>query len=62
MLILSRKKGQAFEIADGVIVTVCSIGKDRVKIGVEAPIDVNVRRLELPKEDDQRFKAIKNRG
>lgn len=59
MLVLSRKKGEKLIIGDTVI-TVCQIRGGTVKIGVDAPADVCVRRGELPadvrllKQDDDK--------
>lgn len=48
MLVLSRKKGEAINIADGVTITVREITGSRVVLGFEAPSDVRIRRQELP--------------
>jgi carbon storage regulator len=47
MLVLSRKKSQRILIGDNIAVTVVQIGKGTVRIGIEAPQDVNVIREEL---------------
>ncbi len=47
MLILSRRPNESIFIADGVVVTVLTIRGDRVKIGIEAPMEVPVHRREL---------------
>jgi carbon storage regulator len=46
MLILTRKIDQTFVIGDNVTVTVLQVRGDRVRIGVNAPPDVRVRRGE----------------
>jgi carbon storage regulator len=48
MLVLSRKKGQAINIAEGVTVTVREISGSRVVLGFEAPREVHIVRQELP--------------
>lgn len=48
MLVLSRKKGEAVNIADGVTVTVREISGSRVLLGFEAPSEVRIKRQELP--------------
>jgi carbon storage regulator len=48
MLVLSRKKGEAINIADGVTITVREITGSRVVLGFEAPSDVRIMRQELP--------------
>lgn len=50
MLVLSRKIGERIRIAGDIEVIVRSIQGDRIKIGIEAPRDVNVRRGELAKD------------
>jgi carbon storage regulator len=46
MLILARKQGDRIVIGDNIVVTVLKIrGKD-VKLGVDAPADVKIRREE----------------
>lgn len=49
MLVLSRKVGEKI-IIENITITVCEIRKDRVRLGIEAPREVNVRREELPPE------------
>jgi carbon storage regulator len=48
MLVLSRKKGEAINIADGVTIVVREITGSRVVLGFEAPSDVRIMRQELP--------------
>jgi carbon storage regulator len=47
MLILSRKKGEAIQIGDGIEIRVVSIQGDQVKIGIDAPKSVEVFRKEI---------------
>jgi len=47
MLILSRRPNESIFIADDVVVTVLTVRGDRVKIGIEAPMEVPVHRKEL---------------
>ena len=47
MLVLSRKAREKIVIADKIIVTIVSVQGDRVKLGIEAPGDVPVHRLEV---------------
>lgn len=50
MLVLSRKIGERVHIGGGVIVTVLSIQGRQVRLGIEAPASVPIRRSELPAE------------
>lgn len=54
MLVLTRKKGESFELANGMIkITVVSInGHGKVRIGIDAPKDIDVKRSELPGGSD----------
>lgn len=47
MLVLSRKVGQRILIGDNISVTVVRVGQGGVRIGVEAPDDLEVVREEL---------------
>ena len=46
MLVLSRKKNESI-IIDGHIVTIVEIRGDKIKLGIEAPREINVDRLEV---------------
>ncbi len=57
MLVLSRKVGQKILIGDRIAVTVVRVGQGGVRIGVEAPEEMEVVREELKAdgaEDDNR--------
>jgi len=47
MLYLTRGLNEKVHIGEDVIVTVAEIGNDRVKIGIEAPLEMTVLRDEL---------------
>ena len=47
MLVLTRKPGQRLMIGDDVVVTVLSVRNGQVRIGIEAPRSVSIRREEL---------------
>lgn len=47
MLVLSRKKNQSIVIGDDIVIVINDIRKDRVSIGIDAPKDVPIRRVEL---------------
>ncbi len=50
LLILTRKTGEGLIIGKDVIVKVFEIEGDRVKIGIEAPKELKILRLELYQE------------
>ncbi len=47
MLILSRKVAECIHLGDDIVLTIVTIGNDKVKIGVQAPPGVKVLRTEL---------------
>lgn len=47
MLVLSRKVGERIRIGADIVVVVTAMQGDRIKIGIEAPKSVRVRRGEL---------------
>jgi len=47
MLILSRKVNEQIKLGDSITITVTEICGDKVKLGFEAPEDVDVHRQEV---------------
>jgi carbon storage regulator len=47
MLVLSRKTGEKIRIGDNVVVTIVRIGPNNVRLGIDAPRDLNIVREEL---------------
>lgn len=47
MLVLSRKVGQEILVGENITITVVRIGPNTVRIGIEAPKELNVVRSEL---------------
>lgn len=47
MLVLTRKRGELIKIDGNILVTVISVQGNRVRLGIEAPDSVSVRRGEL---------------
>ncbi|NLY02125.1 MAG: carbon storage regulator [Rhodopirellula sp.] len=54
MLVLSRKVNEEIVIGDDIRVRLVKIGGGRVRLGITAPPNLNVRRAELPKKEDIR--------
>lgn len=47
MLVLSRKRKEKIVIGDSITITVIEILGDKVRLGIEAPLDVTVHREEV---------------
>lgn len=50
MLVLTRKNGEELVITGGIIISVVQASNGRVKLGITAPRDIEVRRRELDNE------------
>lgn len=47
MLVLSRRIGERICIGEGIVVTVVRIHGDKVRLGIDAPLEVPVHREEV---------------
>ena len=47
MLVLSRKESERIRLGDSIVVTVVRVAGDKVRLGIEAPLDMLVLREEL---------------
>jgi carbon storage regulator len=47
MLVLTRRESQQIQLGDSIVLTIVRVNGDRVRVGIEAPGDVQVRRGEL---------------
>ena len=47
MLVLSRRESQRIQLGDSIVVTIMRVNGDRVRVGIEAPAEITVRRGEL---------------
>ncbi|HYT87668.1 MAG TPA: carbon storage regulator [Gemmataceae bacterium] len=47
MLVLNRKIGERILIGEGIVVTVVRVQGKQVRLGIEAPASVSIRRTEL---------------
>lgn len=53
MLVLTRKAGESIRIGEEIEVRIVSVRGQKVRIAIEAPRDVNVRRGELESENNR---------
>jgi carbon storage regulator len=51
MLVLTRKIDQGIVISGNIVVRVLGVERDRVKIGISAPLNITVLRQELLERD-----------
>ncbi len=61
MLVITRKKDEAFYVGDNIRITVAEISKDRVRIGIDAPNDVKIVRNELYDTEHFNMQAAVNK-
>lgn len=47
MLVLSRKQKERLKLGDSIVVTVVRVSRDRVRLGIDAPSEIQVVREEL---------------
>jgi carbon storage regulator len=59
MLVLTRKTGEKIHIGDGITLTVVEVSRSRVRLGIDAPTEVRVRRGELNEFAEVRKKSAK---
>lgn len=57
MLMLKRKTTEQILIGKSIVVTITRIGHSSVKIGIEAPRDVPIRRAEVPERQEEKRAA-----
>ena len=50
MLVLSRRESQRIRLGESIVLTIVRVNGDRVRVGIEAPPEVRVRRAELEPE------------
>ena len=58
MLVLSRKPGERVLIGENVSVTIVRIGPNSVRLGIDAPRDLNIVREELLEAPTETVKAV----
>ena len=47
MLVLSRKLNESLIIGEDIVISVLAIDRDKIKLGIEAPRDIQIVRKEL---------------
>ena len=62
MLALSRKKNESIVIGDDIEITIIDVGKEQVKIGIEAPKIMPIYRKELYLQIQQNNKDAIEQG
>jgi carbon storage regulator len=61
MLVLSRKPGERILIGDQVVITIVRIGPNTVRLGIDAPRDMNIVREELCAEKSEETELVSHR-
>jgi carbon storage regulator len=56
MLVLSRKENETIHIGDDIVITLVKIDRNRVRIGITAPVEVKVIRSELAEDQGEKGK------
>lgn len=57
MLVLTRKPSEEIRIGDDIVIKVLRTGRGSVKLGIDAPADVRVMRMELEERAAEESKA-----
>ncbi|EAQ80162.1 carbon storage regulator [Blastopirellula marina] len=53
MLVLTRKPGETIRIGDDIVITISQLKGGRVRIGIDAPPEMGIRRGELEVRDEK---------
>ena len=59
MLVLSRKKTQRLKLGSDIIVTVIEVSGEKVRLGIDAPKEINILREELEERDQNKIQHKK---
>ncbi len=54
MLILTRRSGESIFIGDDIEIVIKEVGKNQVRVGINAPKQIPIRRKEAPPLDPAR--------
>ncbi len=60
MLIITRKPGDAFIINENIEVTILDVQNDKVRVGINAPRDVQILRKELYETEKTNMEAVQS--
>jgi carbon storage regulator len=60
MLVLTRKIGERLVIDNRIVVQIVEIQGNRIRVGIEAPADVSIKREELLQADPCHEVLVKN--
>lgn len=52
MLVISRKTGEEIQIGDSIKITVVNVERGIVRLGIEAPKEIPIQRMEIVKRRD----------
>jgi carbon storage regulator len=55
VLVLSRKQNETIVVGDSIEITVCRVVGGKVKLGLQAPPGMRIRRGELEAFEDRQF-------
>ena len=58
MLVLSRRMGESLVIDGVVVLTILEINRSAVRVGIEAPLSVNITRSELLEKEVASDEAV----
>jgi len=60
MLVVSRKIGEELKVGENIIIKIIDIEKNQVKVGIDAPRNITILRMELVKEITKQNKLSTN--
>jgi carbon storage regulator len=58
MLVLSRRVGEKIVIGDNIVITVVDAKSETVRIGIEAPRDIQINRAEVRETAEANMRAV----